>query len=317
MSEVKHHTVATNGINMHYAELGTGLTVLLLHGFPEFWYSWRYQIPALAAAGFRVIAPDLRGSGRTDAPASSNQYSSMHLVGDIIGLLDALGEEKVFVAAHDWGASLGWDLCLFRPDRVRAYAALSVPFMPRVPGGSLVQTLREILGEGFYIVRFQEPGRAERDFARTGTKKSLQKMLYSEVSELWIAPEDQELMESLPLPSKRPHWFSEFDIEYYTEEKEHSGWTGGLNWYRAIDLSHELKAPWTGVGVTTRSLFIAGDKDMVLKFPGNQEYVDGGMFKRDVPNLEDVVMLEGGHFIQQEQGEKVNKLLIAFFKDHK
>lgn len=155
MPSLTHRTVQTNGINMHVVEQGTGPTVLLLHGFPEFWYTWRYQIPALAEAGYHVVAPDLRGCGQTDAPEAMEQYTAMHLVGDVVGLLDALGEKRVLLVGHDWGATVAWDVCLFRPDRVAAVVCLGVPFLPIVPAaGSVVNRLRQALGEGFYICRF-------------------------------------------------------------------------------------------------------------------------------------------------------------------
>lgn len=166
------------------------------------------------------------------------------------------------------------------------------------------------------VSRFQEPGRAERDFERTGTKLSLMKILYSGASNIDMAPADKELMESVPTPEKQPPWITDFDIQYYTEDKEKSGWTGGLNYYRCMDKSHELKAPWLGAGLSsTKALFIAGDNDLVIKFPGLKDYVDKDL-KKFVPNLKDVVYLEGGHFIQQEQPAKVNELLIGFFKEH-
>jgi pimeloyl-ACP methyl ester carboxylesterase len=153
MARVKHRTLEVNGISMHVVEQGAGPALLLLHGFPEFWYSWRYQIAALADAGFRVVAPDLRGCGRTDAPAPVDHYTALHIVGDLVALLDALGEPRAFVVGHDWGATAAWDLCLFRPDRVLAVACLSVPFRPRLPGGSYLQKSAKVLGEGFYQVR--------------------------------------------------------------------------------------------------------------------------------------------------------------------
>src|SRR6201987_1736425 len=133
MSELMHRTVETNGIRMHLTEAGSGPLVVLCHGFPESWYSWRHQLPALAAAGFRAVAPDMRGYGQTDRPAAIDQYTLLHLVGDMVGLLDALGAEKAVIAGHDWGGPVAWHAALLRPDRFRAVIGLSVPYRPRSP----------------------------------------------------------------------------------------------------------------------------------------------------------------------------------------
>src|SRR6201990_2741484 len=133
ITEVTHRTVETNGIHMHLAETGTGPLVVLCHGFPESWYSWRHQLSALAEAGFRAVAPDMRGYGRTDAPEAIDQYTLLHLVGDMVGLLDALGADTAAIAGHDWGAPVAWYAALLRPDRFRAVIGLSVPFIPRPP----------------------------------------------------------------------------------------------------------------------------------------------------------------------------------------
>jgi pimeloyl-ACP methyl ester carboxylesterase len=288
--------------------------VLLLHGFPEFWYSWRYQIPALAASNYHVVAPDMRGYGQSDAPKDPHLYTSHHLVGDLVGLLDALEEKRVFVVGHDWGAMVAWDLCLLRPDLVKAVVALSVPFFPRSPKSSSIKGYWNTLGEGFYMCRFQKPGRAERDFARIGTTASLSKLLFPPRSS-FIAPKDKELMDSISMPKKLPQWISDADLRFYAQTYEKSGWTGALNLYRAMEKSWELTAPWTNVGVKTPALFIAGEKDLVMGFPGVKAYVNRN-FKSFVPNLKEIVMLKnGGHFIQQEQPDKVNELIIAFFHE--
>lgn len=164
------------------------------------------------------------------------------------------------------------------------------------------------------MCRFQEPGRAERDFQRTGTKVSLEKIFYSGVRDILLAPEDKELMEALPMPETQPPWITDFDIQFYVEDKEKSGWTGGLNYYRCLDRTQELKAPWAGAGLSTKALFITGDQDLTLKFPGTRAFLDK-QFKKFVPNLKDIVYLDGGHFIQQEQAEKVTGTLLDFFKE--
>lgn len=156
MEGIEHRTVAVNGINMHVAEMGHGpQVVLLLHGFPELWYTWRHQIRALASLGYRAVAPDLRGYGGSDAPPEPSSYTSHHVVGDLVALLDSLGAEKAFVVAHDWGAMVGWYLCLFRPDRVRAFVTLTVPYRPRNPKVKPVAGMRTFFGDDYYMCRFQ------------------------------------------------------------------------------------------------------------------------------------------------------------------
>src|ERR1700757_1898742 len=131
MSEPTQRTIECNGIRLNIAEQGKGPLVLMCHGFPESWYSWRHQIDALAAAGFHAVAPDMRGYGKSDAPQAIDQYTLLHLTGDMIGLLDALGEQHAIIAGHDWGAPVAWHAALFRPDRFRGVIALSVPYRPR------------------------------------------------------------------------------------------------------------------------------------------------------------------------------------------
>ncbi|XP_073113858.1 epoxide hydrolase 1-like isoform X2 [Elaeis guineensis] len=152
---ITHRAVVVNGINMHVAEKGEGPVVLLVHGFPELWYTWRHQIHGLAARGFRAVAPDLRGFGDTDSPADVSSYSMFHLVGDLVALIDSLGQDQVFVVGHDWGAMVVWSLCMFRPEKVRAVVNLSVTFTPRNPARKSVEYLRSLYGEDYYVCGFQ------------------------------------------------------------------------------------------------------------------------------------------------------------------
>src|SRR6266567_1153604 len=165
MTEVKHRIVGTNGIRMHLAEQGTGPLVVLCHGFPESWYSWRHQLGALAEAGFHVVAPDMRGDGHTDRPEQIEKYTLLHLVGDMVGLLDALGERQAVIAGHDWGAPVAWHAALMRPDRFRAVIGLSVPFRPRSPVRPTTVMPRTD-DAVFYQLYFQEPGVAEAELER-------------------------------------------------------------------------------------------------------------------------------------------------------
>uniref|UniRef100_A0A803R340 AB hydrolase-1 domain-containing protein n=1 Tax=Cannabis sativa TaxID=3483 RepID=A0A803R340_CANSA len=164
MEKIEHTMVRTNGINMHVASIGSGPAILFLHGFPELWYSWRHQMLSLSSLGFRAIAPDLRGYGDTDAPPSPDSYSALHIVGDLVGLLDHMGLDQVFLVGHDWGAIIAWYFCLFRPDRIKALVNLSVPFFRRDPTINFVEKFRAALGDDFYMCRFQISGEAEEDF---------------------------------------------------------------------------------------------------------------------------------------------------------
>ena len=190
MDEITHRFVETNGIQMHIAELGRGPLVVLLHGFPESWYSWRHMVPALAAAGYHAVAPDQRGYGQTSRPEAVAQYTQLHLVGDVMGLLDALGEtppssgggpggeaQRAVVVGHDWGAPVAWNTALMRPDRVRGVAGLSVPYAPRGPV-SMLTAMRSVLGDGFYMNYFQQPGVADAELGRD-PRATLRRLLYA------------------------------------------------------------------------------------------------------------------------------------------
>ena len=165
MTDITHRTVNANGIRIHVAEAGEGPLVLLCHGWPESWYSWRRQLEALAEAGFHAVAPDMRGYGQTDRPEAIEAYTLFHLVGDMVGLLDALGAAQAVVVGHDWGAPVAWHAALLRPDRFRGVVGLSVPFWPRGPvrpTSAMPQTEKS----AFYQLYFQTPGVAEAEFER-------------------------------------------------------------------------------------------------------------------------------------------------------
>lgn len=317
MEGIQHKTIAVNGINMHIAEMGQGPLVLLLHGFPELWYTWRHQILHLSSHGYRAIAPDLRGYGdTTGAPPGSAAHTSLHVVGDLVALLDALApdNEKVFVVGHDWGAVMAWALCLYRPDRIRALVNMSVVFTRRNPARKPVESLRAGYGDNYYICRFQEPGEIEAEFAEMGTKRVLRNFLaYRNPGPLFL-PKGIGFGDSPDNPIPLPSWLSEEDLDYYTSKYEQSGFTGGLNYYRALDLNWELTAPWTGAQVKVPVKFIVGDLDLTYNAPGTKDYIQKGGFKKDVPFLQEVVVLEGvAHFLHEEKPEVINKHILDFF----
>jgi pimeloyl-ACP methyl ester carboxylesterase len=314
MEKIEHTTVTTNGINMHVASIGSGPVILFLHGFPELWYTWRHQLLSLSSLGYRCIAPDLRGFGDTDAPPSAKSYTVFHIVGDLIGLLDSLGIEQVFLVGHDWGANIAWNFCLLRSDRVKALVNMSVPFRPRNPKVKYVDGLRYLFGDDFYICRFQEPGEIEEEFAQIDTAKLITKFLTSRDPKPPCLPKEVGF-NSLPDPPFLPSWLSEEDIDYYARKFNEKGFTGGLNYYRALNLNWQLMAAWTGVQIKVPVKFIVGDLDITYNVPGAKEYIHNGGFKRDLPFLQQVVVMEGvAHFINQESPEEVNNHIYDFFK---
>ncbi|GLZ05858.1 epoxide hydrolase [Actinomadura sp. NBRC 104412] len=311
MAEITHRFVeSTSGLRMHIAEAGSGPLVLLLHGFPECWYSWRHQLTALADAGYHAVAPDQRGYARTGGPAEADQYTIHHLVGDAIGLIDALGREQAVVVGHDWGAPVAWGAAQFRPDRVRGVACLSVPHRPR-SSRPPVQAMRELYGDDFYMVYFQEPIVPEAEFDRDRAE-TFRRMLYAASGDLGVLPSVPEGggMLSDVAPGELSGWLTEDDIAVFVREYEDAGFTGPLNWYRNLDRNWELTAAWHRAPITPPALFIGGDRDPVL--------TGGGRAAADrladfVPNLRGTVWLPGcGHWTQQERPAEVNKALLDF-----
>ncbi|PIA61318.1 hypothetical protein AQUCO_00300688v1 [Aquilegia coerulea] len=310
---IEHRMVYVNGINMHVAEEGQGPVVLLIHGFPELWYTWRHQIVSLAAKGFRAVAPDLRGYGDTKPSTAVNNSTYFHIVGDLIALIDNLGVEKVFVVGHDWGAVIAWYLCLFRPDKVKALVNLSVVFQPRNPSRKPIETLRAIYGNDYYIIRFQEPGKMEAEFAQCSTANVLKKLLTYHNPGPFIIPRNTSF--SSDGPYHLPSWLSEEDVNYYARKYNQTGFTGALNYYRALDLNWELTAAWTGKKVEIPVKFIVGDLDLTYNSPGTKEFIHGDGFKSYVPFLEEVVVMKGvGHFIHEERADETSAHIYNFIE---
>ncbi len=293
---------------MHVAEAGEGPLVVLLHGFPESWYSWRHQLTALAAAGYHAVAPDQRGYCQTTAPDGAAEYTILHLTGDVIALMDALGADEAVVAGHDWGAPVAWHAALFRPDRIRGVAGLSVAYRPR---GSAppVATLRQHLGNGFYIVYFQQPGVADAELSRdpASTFRRLLSALSGEGAAMGAIAPGQGLLDSAPDPGALPPWLTEADIHAFVGQYAQAGFTGPLNWYRNMDRNWELTAAWQRAVISTPALFIAGDRDPVLRW-----FSPDGL-ATFVPGLTRSVILPGcGHWVQQERPAEVSAALLEF-----
>jgi pimeloyl-ACP methyl ester carboxylesterase len=325
MGTPHHRTVEANGIRIHIAEQGEGPLVLLCHGFPECWHSWRHQLPALAAAGFHAVAPDMRGYGKTDRPEAIEEYTLLHLVGDMVGLLDALGADKAVIAGHDWGAPVAWHAALLRPDRFRAVIGLSAPFMPRGPvrPTSVMPQDDETL---FYQLYYQAPGVADSELERD-VRRTIRSVVYSASGDvpppppglvtpkLGMVSRKSGFLSGCINPAAMPSWLPESDVDFYVSEFARTGFRGALNWYRNIDRNWELLAPFAGLPVTVPALYIAGERDLVLSFPGMRDLIAN--LTQFVPNLRQTIILPGcGHWTQQERPDEVNAAIIEFLQSY-
>ncbi|WP_280398067.1 alpha/beta fold hydrolase [Nocardia carnea] len=308
--------VHTNGVTLRLTEAGDpGAPVILLaHGFPELAYSWRHQIPELAAAGYHVLAPDQRGYGGSSRPEPVEAYDIAHLTADLTGLLDDVGVEKAVVIGHDWGATVAAGFALLHPDRISALAVLSVPPTPRPPAPPM-QILARRFGESFfYMLYFQQVGPADTELGSdpaTAIRRMLSGLRDGDdprdqaTTRRLSAPGPQGFIERLPEPDRTPDWITDDDIDYYIAEFTRTGFTGGLNWYRNWHLLAD--APISTIRVPT--LFLAGTADFALRNTPRQritEIVTG-------PYRE--VMIDGaGHWVQQERPSEVNTALLDFLR---
>jgi pimeloyl-ACP methyl ester carboxylesterase len=318
MPEVKHRMIETNGIRLHIAEQGDGPLVILCHGFPECWYSWRHQLGALAKAGFRAVAPDLRGYGRSDRPEDVEKYTILHDIGDVVNLIDALGAKQAVIAGHDIGATVAWQAALLRPDRFRGVIAMSPPFRPRAFGASSVPPTTLMPKNEtavFYQLFLQTPE------AEAGLGRDLRRTFRSQFYQLsgdrppaapgglpaGMVPRKGALID----PPSLPAWITEADLNVYVEAYTQSGWHGPLAWWRNIDRGWELMAPFDGATVSVPALYMAGDRDMVVAafreaIPKQTAFV---------PKLRPPLMLAGcGHWTQQERPTEVSAAMIEFIR---
>lgn len=282
-------------ITLNVLDEGRGPAVVLCHGFPELAFSWRRQVPALAAAGLRVLAPDMRGYGRSSSPREVEAYDVLSLCGDLCGLLDADGLADAVFVGHDWGAWVAWHMAVVHPGRVRAVAGLSVPFVPRAPAPP-IEIMRASLGADFYIVWFQEPGVADEALARD-VRRTLT------TSRQWTS---DWASEEGPPPT-RPAWLSEEELAVYVESFQRTGFTGGLNWYRNMDRNWALMEPWAKARVEQPAMFLTGERDTVRAFMP-AEAMEGWV--DDLRAL--VTVPDAGHWVQQQSPSEVNAALLEF-----
>ncbi len=269
---VTDRIIETNGVRLRTVEAGEpgAPVVVLAHGFPELAYSWRHQIPVLAAAGYHVLAPDQRGYGGSTRPEAISDYNIAELSADVIGLLDDVGAERAVLIGHDWGAPVVWGSAQLHPDRVAAVVGLSVPPVPRaqIPP---TQAFRKLFGENFfYMLYFQEPGVADAELAAIDPAKTLRRMIGGlratgdpADAVRMIAPGSEGFIDRLPEPDGLPDWISQDELDHYADEFTRTGFTGGLNWYRNFDRNWELMADPPVATISVPALFVAGTDDPV------------------------------------------------------
>ena len=318
MAQPNFETVATNSIHLRVALAGQGPLVVLVHGWPESWYSWRHQIPALAEAGYRVAAPDVRGYGGSDKPEAIEAYAIKEMCADIAGLVTAFGEKQAILVGHDWGAPIVWNTALFHPEKVRAVVGLSVPHTGRGPAPR-VELFRNIYKDRFfYQLYFQEPGVAEAEL-EADVRTSLRKIYYWASGEAIAAgirlykPADAKLLDDLPDPEPFPAWLTPADLDYYVGEFQQSGFRGPLNRYRTSKLDFEHQAAVADKCVAQPAAFIAGSLEPVLHYLRGVDLIE--TMRTRVADLRLVRLIEGaGHWIQQERPEEVNAALTTFLR---
>lgn len=300
--------VETNGIRMALYEQGKGSPVVFLHGFPELAYSWRHQLPAVADAGFRAIAPDLRGYGQTSKPDGVEQYTIQQLVGDVTGLLDALDIEQATFVAHDWGALLAWQVALLAPERMLRLAALNIPFLPRQPVEPIA-TMRAIFGDSFYIVNFQDSDEADRRCAEDPARvfEALMRrhaVTRERFNQLPKEMQSFSLLTALTrdeLPGEKLLTADEEKV--YVDAFTAGGFTGPINWYRNWTHNWETTAGVDQI-VTVPTLFIGAVDDVIISL----EWIEA--MKPCVANLEIHVLQDCGHWSQQEKPDEVNQIIV-------
>jgi len=310
--------IETNGVTLRCAVEGDGPLVIMVHGFPELWYSWRHQIRPVAEAGYKVVVPDVRGYGGSDKPEAIAAYDMTSLTGDVVGLIDAMEEEQAILFGHDWGAPICWNTAALHPNRIAAVAGLSVPFFQRGAVASMDQW-RAMYGNGFFYQLYFEPEGVAEAALEADVRTGLRKLYYTISGDGADAPL-HSLSHPEPVddpvgmmvdPDPFPAWMTETDLDYYTAAFEQGGFRGPLNRYRAQGRDWELLPQLSTAQITQPSLFIGGSEDPVRTFvPGVDIYAGAAA---NCTDFRGSTIIEGeGHWIQQEAPEEVNAALLAF-----
>jgi pimeloyl-ACP methyl ester carboxylesterase len=318
--ELTHRLVVTNGVRMHVAEQGVGHPVIFCHGFPHTWFIWHRQLEAVAAAGYRAIAPDLRGYGRTESPADLDAFTNREVIGDLLGLLDYIGAEQAVFVGLDFGAALVWELALRAPERVRGIIVLNNPFAPRPPRSPSQLWAKAAERHFLHLHYFQTPGVADAELA-ADPRGFLARVYYSlsadyHYLDTWRFPAEgtgylDVLPEAPPLPWR---WLSDHELDTLAQDFDRTGFTGGLNWYRVLDRNWELTADYAGAHIAPPTYFLYGDRDPDMEgFSGRDPLAT---LREHVTDLREVTKLaDAGHLVQLERTTEVNDLITAHLRE--
>lgn len=318
--DVTHRFVQTNGVRMHVAEQGSGHPVIFCHGFPHTGYIWHHQVAAVAAAGYRAIAPDLRGYGQTEIPADIEDYTNRAVIDDLLVLLDDIGAEQAVFVGLDFGAALVWELALRAPERVSGVIVLNNPFAPRAPRTPSQLWAKAAKRHFLHLDYFQKPGVADAELGAR-PREFLARVYYSlsadyHYLDTWQHPaEGTRYLDVLPEAPALPwRWLSNAEFDTLADDFERTGFTGGLNWYRALDRNWELTADYADATVTVPAYFLYGERDPDMEgFSGRDPL---GTLRANVPDLRAVTKIaDAGHLVQLERATEVNDLLIAHLRD--
>jgi pimeloyl-ACP methyl ester carboxylesterase len=311
--DIKQYDVETNGISLHVTEQGEGPAVLFCHGFPDTAYTWRQQMKVIASAGYRAIAPDMRGYGRSSAPADASLYTPLHTTGDLIGLLDALAISRAVLVGHDWGASHAWNAALMRPDRFSAVFCLSVPYAPRGDVSVFDRMRKAGHQDTFYMF---DQIRPEADEFWANAAVTIPGILYwasgtAPAGQQW-SPLDPARSLHRAAPGPLPSWAPPDYVAHSIAEFQRTGFHGALNYYRAAEPYFALSAPWKGAKVVQPSFFMWGNTD------GLKELYPRGLanLRDGLPGLAGALELDNvGHWVQHEAAAEVSDQLLRFLRN--
>ena len=318
MSAIEFSTVSTNGIDMRIASAGSGPLVLLIHGWPESWYSWRHQILALAEAGYHAVAPDMRGYGDTSAPKDAEAYRIDHLALDVVGIIDHFGQETATIIGHDWGSMVVWYTALLHPDRINAVIGMSVPYGGRAKAPPL-ESFKAMHGDNFFYILYHNEAGGVAETEYDSDPRGILSRLYASPDTPRAAATITDPKRSaggfigrIGAPLEQPDWLTSEDLDYFVGEFERAGFRGGVNYYRNFDANWSITESLDPI-IKMPSAFISGAQDMVIQ--GANETALRTMMTPVTKDLRDITLIDGiGHWVQQEAPEQTNAAILAFLK---